>query len=89
MTDKDDVARGTPLEVEISEGIKADHLITGMKPYFLAMKGQLIQGFENTKFTQSQERDEIWRQLKAVNSLEKSLEIAIQTGKMAQETTNT
>jgi len=48
------------------------------------MRAQLLMGFENSKYDDSDIRDEIWRQYKTLKSLERNLSSIIMTGKMGQ-----
>jgi len=77
----------TPREREISDGIVADRLLDELSPYLTAMRGNLLRGFEETKFQQTEERDEIWRQYRGLSMLERNLRAVINTGKMASQDT--
>ena len=62
----------------------AQRIIRELEPHIMAMRAQLLMGFENTAFDQSAERDEIWRQYKSLKAMERNLSSIIMTGKMAQ-----
>ena len=66
----------------------AERLMREIAPHITSMRAQLLMGFENTAFDQSDERDEIWRQYKALKALERNLSSIITTGKMAQRLDN-
>lgn len=53
---------------------------------FIAIRAQLFGQFEQTKFRQSDERDEAWRKLQAINFIEGYLSRVMQTGKLAEMT---
>ena len=53
---------------------------------FTVYKAQLIDVFQQTNFTQSDERDEVWRKMQTVNHIEDYLNEAMETGVMAQHT---
>jgi len=77
----------TDVKKEIEEGQRATRLLHELSPVFTAMRGQLIMGFEHTRFDQTHERDEIWRQFRALKALESNLQSMIDTGKMAESNT--
>lgn len=62
----------------------AERISRELQPHVTAMRAQLLMGFENTSYDQTSERDEIWRQYKALKALERNLSSIIMTGKMAQ-----
>ena len=51
---------------------------------FTMLKASLIDSFQNTKFKETAERDEVWRKFQTVNYLEGYLEELMETGKLAQ-----
>lgn len=53
---------------------------------FIAIKAHLLSEFENTKFKQQEERDEVWRKLQSLNFIERQLTEVMQTGKIAEQT---
>lgn len=52
----------------------------------MTMKADLISKFEKTKFKETDERDEIWRKIQAINWLDKTLEHVMRTGQLAEKT---
>ena len=62
----------------------AQRIIRELEPHIMAMRAQLLMGFENTSFDQSDERDEIWRQYKSLKAMERNLSSIVTTGKMGQ-----
>ncbi len=53
---------------------------------FTALKASLIDSFQNTKFKETAERDEVWRKMQTVNYVEGYLEEIMETGKLARIT---
>lgn len=81
MKDKED------LERDIERGANAKKILNNpeFSSAFSMIKATLINGFENTKFDQSDERDEIWRKLQALNWLEDQIQEVINNGKMSEK----
>lgn len=52
----------------------------------LAIRGELMHAFEQTKSDDSKARDEIWRKLQVIGWFENHLRRVMQTGKLADET---
>ncbi len=50
---------------------------------FMVKRGQMMEEFTKTKHDQSAERDEIWRTMRCLDSLEKYFESIMSTGKLA------
>lgn len=75
-------------EEEKKRANDAQRILRELEPHINAMRGQLLIGFENTKFDASDLRDEIWRQYKTLKSLERNLSSIIMTGKLAQTMDN-
>lgn len=73
---------------EINRGERAKQVLENelYKEAFAKLREQLIQGFEQTNFKQSDERDEIWRKLQSANFVQDYLEEVMETGKIARET---
>ena len=59
----------------------AQRIMRELEPHITAMRAQLLMGFENSKYDDSDIRDEIWRQYKTLKSLERNLSSIIMTGK--------
>ena len=55
------------------------------KEYMITARGDLLLAMENTKFKESEERDEIWRKLQTLNKLEQHFTRAMQTGIMGSQ----
>lgn len=72
------------LQSEILKGDEAETLLKGIQPYFTAYSGELYQNLKKTKFNEVDKREEYYRQLKAVDTLEALITTSIQTGKMAR-----
>lgn len=53
---------------------------------FDLIRANLIDKFEKTKFDQKEERDEIWRKMQIVNSMQEHFQYVMENGKMAEET---
>jgi len=53
---------------------------------FVAIRARLMSEFQNTKFRQSKQRDEIWRQMQTVEQVQKHLEKVMQSGRISEAT---
>ena len=75
------------LQDDILRGQSADSVLNNIeyKKAFVMIKATLINGFEQTKFKEHKERDEVWRKLQALNWLETELTNVMQTGKISQK----
>lgn len=81
MTDlrlKEDTGRGNQAQLILDNPLFVEALIM--------MRGELIAKFEQTKFRDKEERDEIWRKLQTVGWFESYLTRIMQTGKLAEQT---
>jgi len=58
------------------------------KRFFLEYRGQLFDSLSHTKWNEIDKREEIYRQLKSLNTMEAKLTEAINTGKMARDELN-
>ncbi len=56
------------------------------KEAFTMFRAQLMEGFTNTKFKDSAERDEIWRKMQTIQYVQDYLEDVMDTGKLANHT---
>jgi hypothetical protein len=69
-------------------GIQAQQLLNN--PLFAEaltmMRGELMTLFEQTKFKEKDERDEIWRKLQIVGWFESYITKVMQTGQLADKT---
>ncbi len=70
---------------EIKEEREAKILLHGLKAHFDDYKKELTASIPNTKHTEVDKREEIYRQLKSINTVEARLLTAIQTGSLARE----
>ena len=80
--------REQALQQEKSRGVRARQVLDNeiYKEAMTALKAELYQGFINTKFRDSDERDEIWRKQQAVEFVESYLQEVMETGKIAEAT---
>ena len=53
---------------------------------FIMMNAQLMSDFQDTKFKQQDERDEIWRKMQTLNRFESFFEQLMENGKFADAT---
>lgn len=76
------------LEEDMARAEKARQVVDNVeyKRAIMTMKADLISKFEKTKFKDTDERDEIWRKLQAINWLDKTLEHVMRTGQLAEKT---
>lgn len=72
---------------EINRGERAKQVIDNklFKEAFTMLKAELYNGFINTKFKDSDERDEIWRKQQAVDYVESYLTEVMETGEIARK----
>jgi hypothetical protein len=78
----------TKLGEAAERGVQARLILNNplFKEAFVAIRAQLFEQFENTKFTEHALRDEAWRKLQSINYIEGYLSHVMQTGKMAEQT---
>lgn len=76
------------LDIEVKRGQQAELVLRNeiYQEAFVIIKAELFNQFQDTKYPQSSKRDEIWRQMQVVSSVENHLSNVMHTGKMAQET---
>jgi hypothetical protein len=76
------------LEEHVSRGLNADAVLSNSeyKAAMLSIRGELMRMFEQTKFKDSVERDEIWRKMQTVNWFEQTLERVMRNGEVARKT---
>lgn len=53
---------------------------------FVAIRAQLMGEFQSTKFRQSKQRDEVWRQMQTVEKMQKHLEKVMRSGRISEAT---
>jgi len=77
----------TPEEA-ISRGHQAESILSSpiYKESLLIIRGKMMDKFQKTSFEQSDERDEIWRQMKIVDQFERQFESVLKTGKLGAGT---
>ena len=80
MSPEEEVRRGREAAIVTTNPIYQESL--------LIIKGQMLKAFQDTNYADSDGRDEIWRQMKIVDWLERQLASVMNTGKMASETLN-
>jgi hypothetical protein len=74
-------------QVEISRGVSAQSILDNplYQEAMIAMRGELLSLFEETKFKDVEERNEIWRKLRTAGWFESYLERVMRTGKLAEQ----
>ena len=80
MTPEEEIARGREAAIVTSNHVYQEALVI--------IKGQMLDAFQKTKFADTEERNEIWRQMKIVDWFERQLESVMKTGRMATATLN-
>lgn len=73
---------------EVNRGDRARDIIENelYQDALVSIKGELFMKLENTKFHESEQRDEIWRQLQTVKWFEQYLQQVLETGKLGRQT---
>lgn len=69
---------------EFKNGTDAKKLKNGLENLLSMYKAELFNDLMSTKSSQAEEREEVYRQLKTVEFVERKLIKAIQTGEMAK-----
>jgi hypothetical protein len=76
------------LERTVNRGMQADAVVNN--PVFmesmLHIRAELMRAFEQTKFSQNVERDEIWRKLQTMAWFEAHIVRVMKNGEVAQKT---
>ncbi len=75
---QEDAARGHQAKVVLNNHVYQEA--------FIAIRAQLFNAFENTKFRDHDERDEAWRKLQAINYIEGYLRRVMESGIKAEST---
>ena len=72
---------------EIARGREAASLINNAiyQESFILLKAQMMKAFQDTRYDQSEERDEIWREMKVLGAVERQIKAVMQTGKFAEK----
>ncbi len=80
--------RDDALQREKNRGVLARQVLDNeiYREAFGVLRAQLIDGFTQTKFKDSDERDEIWRKMQTVDYIEGHLKEVMETGKIAEAT---
>lgn len=73
------------LTKEIEKESESIVLLNGLKSHFDEYRNELSALIPNTKHSEVEKREEIYRQLKSINTVEARLLTAIQTGSLARE----
>lgn len=76
------------LEKTVSRGLKAEAVIENpiFKESMLHIRAELMRAFEQTKFKDSVERDEIWRKLQTMAWFESHIVRVMRNGEIARKT---
>ena len=74
MTHEEEVRRGQEAALVLNSPLYQEA--------FMVMKARMLEEFQKTGFSQSEERDEIWRMMKCLDGLERQLEAVMTTGKL-------
>ncbi|MCZ6898345.1 MAG: hypothetical protein O7D95_06550 [Betaproteobacteria bacterium] len=69
---------------EIIEEQQAQEIINKVGKYFVEYEQQLFKEIKTTKWEESDKRNELYRQLKSLDTVAAKITRAIQTGKMAR-----
>lgn len=75
---------------DLAEKVKNGHEVTGLisapvfKEAMLAAKGELLNQFVDSKYSEPEKREEVWLRLKGMEDFFQILTDIIQTGTMAQ-----
>lgn len=75
---KDRMAAGNEAEAFLNH-----KLYTNSK---LQIRAELVRQFEKTTFKQTEERDEIWRKMQALDWIERTMTKVVRDGKVAEKT---
>lgn len=75
------------LQQEKSRGVLAQQILENpiYQEALVIIRGKLMVEFENTKYTEQQDRDEIWRQYQTLAKIEKQLQKVMRDGKIADK----
>lgn len=73
------------LEREIIGGQQAKLVLNGVKQHFTAYRAELFNAFSKSDYQEKEKRDEIYRQMKAIDTVEARLLKAITTGDFARD----
>lgn len=76
------------LKQDIANGQGADEWLNHpvFKNVITLMKAEYINQFEQTKFSQNAEREELWRKMQALNGIVNRMERMIRDGEKANKT---
>lgn len=70
---------------EVVEEQAAKVLLNGLKGLFIEYGAELYESLKQSNYKETEKREEIYRQLKSIDTVEAKLIEAIQTGSMARE----
>ena len=78
MNDKQDMVRGNQAQQVLENPVYQEA--------YTALRADIFEKFQKTKFKERDERDELWRKLQVVDYIEKRLRQTMQDGKIAEMT---
>jgi len=72
---------------EVNRGEQAESILENpiYQEAFLIIRARLMEEFQKTKFTQSDERDEVWRKMQSVDWMEKHFQQVITSGRISEQ----
>lgn len=76
------------LEAQAQEGRAAERILDdpAFKSACLTIRADLLERFEDSRFSDDEERTEIWRKLQSLRAIENELRSVLDTGKLAEQT---
>ena len=76
------------LKEQIAYGKEAEEMLSNRcyQDFKIEYRATLLRMFENTKYKDKDDRDEIWRKFQTLGGLEKSLERYARDGRLANDT---
>lgn len=75
------------LQIDASRGVEAEAILNNpiFQEAMVAMRGEILNLFEQTKFKDTEERNELWRKLRTAGWFESYLKRVMQTGQLAEK----
>lgn len=77
--------RAEHLTNEVLEGQQSKLILNGVKRHLIAYRAELFDKFGRSEYKEKDFRDEIYRQMKAIDTVEARLLKAIETGDLAKQ----
>lgn len=74
------------LKERVGDGLDAESIMQKLAPTLTAIRADLYRQFTKTKYKQTEDRDEIWRKMQALEWVENNINRRIRTGEQAQKT---